>query len=85
MYVIIMSGFVAAGLAAGIRLMLGPTLADRIAALDVALVALMGAVATDAAERGDETHLRLLVVVSIVGFTATVAGARFVEEREVPG
>jgi len=61
------------------RLLVGPTLADRIIALDLALVCLMSAIALDAADRGDTTWLNLLVVIAIVGFTATVATSRFVE------
>lgn len=81
-FTIAMIGFTVAGVGAGVRLLLGPTLADRIAALDVALVTLMCAVAAYVADGGDELYLSLLVVISIVGFTATVAAASFVEARE---
>lgn len=79
---IAMSGFAIAGMCAGIRLLMGPTLADRVVALDVALVTLMGGVAAYTIESGQRTYLTLLVVISIVGFTATVAASRFVEEEE---
>ncbi|MEZ5341456.1 MAG: monovalent cation/H+ antiporter complex subunit F [Acidimicrobiales bacterium] len=62
------------------RLLMGPTLADRIVAMDVALIALMGCITIDAATRADTTNLILLVVLAIVGFTATVAASRFVED-----
>jgi multicomponent Na+:H+ antiporter subunit F len=81
-FAIAMIGFVIAGACAGVRLLIGPTLADRVVALDVALVTLMGAVAAWAAETGDETYLSFLVVISIVGFTATVAATRFVEAED---
>lgn len=61
------------------RIAIGPTLADRVIALDVALVSLMAAIAIDAANRGDTTWLNLLVVIAIVGFAATVAVTRYVE------
>lgn len=78
-------GFIVAGLCAGVRLLWGPSLADRVVALDVALVTLMGAVATAAVQSGERTYLSFLVVISIVGFTATVAASRFVEsESEQP-
>lgn len=67
---------------AGARLLYGPHLADRVVALDVLLVTLMGALAIDAADRGSTTNLRLLVVIAIVGFTATVAASRFIEHEE---
>lgn len=68
-----------AALCATFRLLRGPELPDRIAALDVALVSSMGAIAVDGARRDDTTYLVLLVVIAIVGFTATVAASRFVE------
>lgn len=76
---IAIAGFVAAGAAAAVRLLRGPTLADRVAALDVALISLMGAIVVDAAESGDGVNLNLLIVIAIVGFTATVAASRYIE------
>lgn len=69
------------GAAAGARLLIGPTLADRIVALDVALMALMTAIAVHAADSGTTVFLDLLVVIAIVGFTATVAASRFIEHE----
>ena len=74
--------FAVAALVAGARLLAGPTLADRVIALDVVLISLMGAVATDAADRGRLTNLNLLVVIAIIGFTATVAASWFIEREE---
>ncbi|MEZ5225176.1 MAG: monovalent cation/H+ antiporter complex subunit F [Acidimicrobiales bacterium] len=51
------------------------------AALDVMLVALMAAIAADAGFRQDATNLALILVVAIVGFTATVAASRFIEHE----
>lgn len=79
MIVVAYAGLVLAAACAVYRLLVGPTLADRVIALDVALVSLMVGIAVDAADRGDTTWLNLLVVVAIVGFTATVAITRFVE------
>lgn len=80
-FVIALAGFAVAGACAGIRLLRGPSLADRVVAMDVALVTLMGAVAAAAAKTGDRNYLSFLVVVSIVGFTATVAASKFVESE----
>ena len=79
---IVLAGFFVAAGCATIRLLLGPSLADRVIALDVALISLMGAIATDTAVTGDTTHLNLLVVIAIVGFTATVAASRFIEHAD---
>ncbi len=73
--------FVAAAICATWRLLRGPRLPDRIAALDVALISVMGAIAVDGARRDDTTYFSLLVVLAIVGFTATVAASVFVERR----
>lgn len=68
-----------AGLCGTYRLLVGPRLADRVMALDLTLISLMGAIAVDSARRNDTTYLPLLVVIAIIGFTATVAGSKFIE------
>ena len=73
--------FFVAGAAGATRLMMGPDLADRIVALDVALISLMGGITVDAARRDDNTYLVLLVVIAIIGFTATAAASRFLESE----
>lgn len=78
---IAVSAFVAAAAGAGIRLVRGPSLADRIIALDVILISFMGAVAVGAAATGDTAYLDVLVVIAIIGFTATVAASRFIEHE----
>jgi len=75
-------GFGLAGLCGAYRLLIGPSPADRIIALDVTLMALMGAIAVDAARRDDPTNLIVLVVLAIVGFTATVTVSRFLEHEQ---
>jgi multicomponent Na+:H+ antiporter subunit F len=74
-------GLVIAAGAAVYRLVVGPTLADRVIALDLLLVALMTGIVVDAADRGSTAWLNLLVVIAIIGFTATVAVSRFMEQR----
>jgi len=41
----------------------------------------MGAITIQAARSNNTTYLVLLVVLAIVGFTATVAASRFVEDE----
>jgi len=79
MYAVAIVLFGLAGLCGTGRLLIGPSLADRVIALDVTLMSLMGAITVDAARRNDTTYLILLVVVAIVGFTATVTASRFLE------
>jgi multisubunit Na+/H+ antiporter MnhF subunit len=71
--------FLLAGLLAGIRLVRGPDLVDRVISLDAALVALMGAIGVRVADSGDTLYIGILVVIAIVAFTATVVLSRFVE------
>lgn len=67
---------------ATIRLFRGPSIADRIIALDVVLVTLMGAIAIVAADRGSNLTLATLVAIAVVAFTATVALTRYIERSE---
>jgi len=73
--------FAFAALCSTYRLLIGPGLAERVMALDVTLISLMGAIAVDAARRDDTTYLVLLMVIAIVGFTATVAASKFLEQE----
>ncbi len=82
MTTIAICGFVVAGLCGTYRLLAGPTLADRVMALDVTLMSAMGAITVDAVRRDDPTNLIMLVVLAIVGFTATVAASRFLEHEQ---
>jgi multicomponent Na+:H+ antiporter subunit F len=76
--------FLVSGLLAGIRLVRGPTLVDRVISLDVALVALMGAIGVRIAETGETLYIGILVVIAIVAFTATVVVTRFIETSGRP-
>jgi multicomponent Na+:H+ antiporter subunit F len=76
--------FLLAGILAAIRLVRGPTLADRVISLDAALVALMGAIGTRVAQTADTLYIGVLVVIAIVAFTATVALSRFIETSGRP-
>ncbi len=78
-YTIALGLFLIAGLCGTWRLLVGPGLADRIMALDVTLMSLMGAITVHAASRNDTTYLILLVVIAIIGFTATLAASKFLE------
>lgn len=76
--------FLVAGIMAGIRLVRGPSLVDRVISLDAALVALMGGIGTRVAETGNTLYIGVLVVIAIVAFTATVALSRFIEMAGPP-
>jgi multicomponent Na+:H+ antiporter subunit F len=80
-YNITIALFVIAGVVGSYRLLAGPSLADRIIAMDLTLIAFMGAIVTHAAKTGSTTNLIMLIVLAIVGFTATVAAARFLQHE----
>ena len=79
MMIVAYAGLVFAAMAAIYRLVTGPTMADRIIALDLLLVSLMTAIVVDAVHTGDAVLFNVLAVIAIIGFTATVAVARFME------
>lgn len=72
---------IAAGALFGYRLLVGPTLADRINALNGLLIAGIGAIATQAVDTGRGAFLPVVVVVALVSFVGTAMVARFIEGR----
>jgi multicomponent Na+:H+ antiporter subunit F len=65
----------------GYRLWVGPTLADRVIALNGLLLVGMGALATGAAHTGQGAFLPALVAAALVGPIGTGMIARFIESR----
>jgi multicomponent Na+:H+ antiporter subunit F len=64
-----------------LRLVLGPTVPDRIIALDTLLQLVVAGVAVGAALTGDGYFLAVLLAVTLLGFVGTVTVARYVERR----
>lgn len=73
----------AGALLAMARAVRGPTLADRIVALDLILLLLAGGVAAHGARTGTELFVPALIVVALVAFAGTVIVARFIEWRDI--
>ncbi len=63
------------------RLCVGPSLADRVVALNGLVLVGMGAVATHAAHTGDGAFLPTLVAIALVGPIGNGMIARFIEAR----
>jgi multicomponent Na+:H+ antiporter subunit F len=63
------------------RLLAGPTLADRVSALNGLLIVGMGAIATNAAHSGNGAFLPVLVAVALVGPISNGMIARFIERQ----
>ncbi len=76
--------FVLLSLAAGffmVRLLLGPSIPDRMVALDGVLITIMCGVMVGAADSGSPIGIDTLLVVALLSFVATGAIARYVEQR----
>lgn len=64
------------------RLVRGPSLADRVIALDGLLVVGLAAITARAVRTGDGAFLLVVVVLTLVGFIGTAMVSRFIEESE---
>ena len=76
-FVMVMAGVVLAF----VRLVLGPSLPDRVVALDTMTVLIVAFCGLFALQSGVAAFLDVAVVLALIGFLATVALARFVERR----
>lgn len=75
-------GMILLGLAvAFIRLAIGPTLADRVVALDMMTISIIAFCGVYAMAVDDPSFLDVAIVLALVGFLATVALARYAERR----
>ncbi len=70
-----------AAIATLVRLVRGPTLHDRIVALDVLAAIVVGVVGTVAIERRENTLVDVSLVVALVAFLGTVAFSIFLEAQ----
>jgi len=68
-----------------VRLILGPSLPDRIVALDMMTVLIVSFCGLYAILSDDTAFVDVAIVLALVGFLATVALARFVERRDSRG
>jgi multicomponent Na+:H+ antiporter subunit F len=79
-FVLVMLGVVLAF----VRLIIGPSLPDRVVALDMMTVLIVSFCGVYAIVSGDAAFVDVAIVLALVGFLATVALARFVERRGPP-
>ena len=84
MIVLAAAGFAAAGLCAVYRVVRGPSLADRVIGVEVALVSLAGGIVIDAINRDSHALLAIITVIALVGLAGTFAASRFLE-RDMDG
>lgn len=70
-----------AGVCFGYRLWRGPTVVDRVIAVDGMLVAGVAALVVGAMHTGITSFVPVAVVASLVGFVSTAVVARYIEGR----
>ena len=63
------------------RVVLGPTLPDRVLALDMLVAIAIGFIAVLGLRTGEALYADIAIALGLVGFLATVAFARFVLQR----
>lgn len=77
-------GLVVAAIAIGfIRIARGPTLADRVVALDMMTTTIVAFCALVAIAAAVSSFVDVAIVVALVGFLATVALARYAERKRI--
>ena len=67
------------------RFVVGPTLPDRVLALDLLVTVAIGFIAVIGIRTGFTLYLDIAIALGLVGFLATVAFARFIHSRGPKG
>ncbi|WP_127145615.1 cation:proton antiporter [Pelagibacterium montanilacus] len=63
------------------RIVVGPTLPDRVLALDMLIAVAIGYIVVVAIRTGFTLYLDIAISLGLVGFLSTVAFARFIHQR----
>jgi multicomponent Na+:H+ antiporter subunit F len=71
-----------AAVLAFVRLLRGPTLPDRVVALDLIGALIVCVVVAVAATTGQQEYLDVAIVIALVSFVGTVAYARYIERED---
>jgi multicomponent Na+:H+ antiporter subunit F len=67
-----------------VRVVRGPTLPDRVVAIDLIGVLIVGVIVVSSAATGEQAFLDVAIVIALISFVGTVAYARYVERDERP-
>jgi multicomponent Na+:H+ antiporter subunit F len=78
---LVLPGLAAALMLTFVRLVKGPSLPDRVIALDLMSVIGIGLIATYAIATGQPILLDVAIILALLSFLGTVAFARYVERR----
>jgi len=68
-----------------VRVVIGPTLGDRVLALDLLTVVALGFVGAIAIRTGLNLYLDIAISLALLGFLATIAFARYMLSRRASG
>ncbi len=68
-----------------VRIIIGPTLSDRVLALDLLTIVAMGFVGAIAVRTGLTLYLDIAIAIALLGFLATIALARYILMRAQNG
>lgn len=63
------------------RIVFGPSLADRVVAVDGLVITIVAAIVLVSIDRDTDRYLDVALVVAFIGFVGTTAAARFIERR----
>lgn len=63
-----------------IRLIRGPSLSDRVVALDFIATCMIGMIVVDAIKSGESYFLSVAIVAALVGFVGSVAFALYIQK-----
>ncbi len=66
------------------RLLIGPTLADRVVALDLLAFITIGLITVYALDSGQESLLDVAITLALVAFLGTIAFAKFISLHDAP-
>lgn len=66
------------------RVIRGPTLPDRVIALDFLAILAIGSIATFVTATGQDVYLDVAIAVALTAFLGTVAFARYLERSRLP-
>lgn len=66
-----------------VRIVIGPTLADRVMALDLLTVLALGFIGAVAVRTGLTLYLDIAIAVALLGFLATIAFARYILRKAI--
>jgi multicomponent Na+:H+ antiporter subunit F len=69
-------------LLAFVRLLRGPTLPDRVVAMDLIGMLIVGLIVVGAAAAREQVFLDVAIVIALISFVGTVAYARYLEREE---